>query len=607
MFRIGISPDWELYTKYEDLFNDVLPPVCRYFPEYVLMHEKMYDIDLHALLVCIVYSSYRSHVCFNSTVHPFTDDERVAGDDELGRIADDFLERAKAGGAKAVRTSYITVSHGGDTPVVYCHNNFYLNKYYRYEKSIAQFISNHSVNEEAYSPELYEESAAVLFGNAVWNQGQRAAARTALQKKFSVIAGGPGTGKTTTVCKVLLMRIQQARRADKELSIVMLAPTGKAAARLQESVQAGVHSLLKDPALSDELRECAEHIPQEAGTVHRLLYGSRHTQTLPCDLFIIDESSMIDINNFYALISRCADTASMILLGDTYQLASVEAGSVLSDISGAARPRSSAFCATITHSFRFDPQGGIGKAARLLSESRGEELYDFITSDDPGIRFIDTGGVHSSRVSSVLVQAFSAVFGSFEEYARYTARTDPAESIALFHRCAVLCALRKGPYGVAGINDTIEQLLFSRGYIACGSRLYNHMPLLVTKNSYLLDLYNGDTGILRYSDEMLKLYLKRDSDKSLRMINPVMLESYEKSYAMTIHKSQGSEFDSVIIVLPEKPLPILSRELLYTAVTRARKRVVIIGSKASIISAAGRQTRRMSGLTAMLDAAQEPG
>ncbi|MFW6365947.1 MAG: exodeoxyribonuclease V subunit alpha [Spirochaetota bacterium] len=591
-----------LYGSFSRLFAEVIPAVCRHFSAYAFVHEPDYCTKLHALIVVIVYSSCRSHVCFDKNQDPFETDETVTADDILLSQAGLLLALAREGAAEAEAGRYRTVDTAGRTAPVIAHNGkFYLNKFFHYEHASAAFIGHRVQEDTGIDRELLAESAGVLFPGG-GDGGQYSAAVTAASRRFSVIAGGPGTGKTTTVCKVLLLRIQQAVQRGKDCRILMLAPTGKAASRLKESVRSGIQAMVTSGLLSGELASYVKQIPEDVYTVHRALYPVKNGGILPYNLVVLDESSMIDLSLFHRLVSHCADDVSMILLGDGNQLSSVQAGSVLSDITGSVGEVTSC-CTYLTRSYRFDPQGGIGKAASLIVQSQGAELLDFLHSGDPDVRLVERRA-GAAGLTDDIREAIDFAAGSFGEYARYAKTGGHGESVALFHRFALLAALREGPFGVSQLNVSIERLLAAEKAVSPSGRLYENMPLLITKNSYLLDVYNGDTGVLRKINGRLRCCILQEEGKPFRTINPVMLESYEKAYAMTIHKSQGSEFDGVVVVLPDRPVPLLTRELLYTAVTRARKRVAVIATRETVLYAAERRTSRMSGLAGLLTATE---
>lgn len=450
---------------------------------------------------------------------------------------------------------------------------------------------------------------------------QAVAAAVALLKKFTVISGGPGTGKTTTVVKVLALMIEQA---SKPLRIALTAPTGKAAARLRESISRA----RADLPCSPQVREA---IPVDTSTIHRLLganasgtsfrFGS--DRPLRVDVVVLDEASMVDLALMRQLISALPATAQLIILGDRDQLASVEAGAVLADLCG-KRERSAGFAAllaelfdrncekdgslqippagsalndaivTLTTSRRFDAQGGIGQLCRLLNAGEGEKALQLLRRDDPRIHWADLP--EPTALTAALADEVDAWV------ADYLAAADPKVALRRLGRFMLLTALRQGPVGSIDMNKRIEELLTSRQRIDSGKLWYAGRPVMITRNAPGQDLFNGDIGLTLpdpAADGALRVFFTTASGEA-RGISPLTLPAHETAFAMTVHKSQGSEFSRVVLILPGQRTTLLTRELLYTAVSRARDSLKIFGDQELFIAAAQERVVRTSGLREQL-------
>jgi exodeoxyribonuclease V alpha subunit len=428
---------------------------------------------------------------------------------------------------------------------------------------------------------------------------QRAAAVAALQSGICVVSGGPGTGKTSTVAKILVLLLQQP--GGEGLRIALAAPTGKAAARLKDSLRGAGGRL----GLSEGLMR---RFPEEVSTIHRLLGVMGGTgrcryhagNPLPHDLVVIDEASMVALPLMARLTEALRPAARLILLGDRDQLASVEAGAVLGDICGGDRSAVSLSplarsLVMLRKNYRFGDDSGIGRISRLVNGGAGEEALALIGSGAAdGIVWRDLPG------AALLVQALAGPVT--EGYGGYLAETDPARALALFDRFRLLCAVRQGPYGVESLNGIVEQALAGAGLIGHRERWYRGRPIMITANDYSLRLFNGDVGIIMSDgsgENALRAYFPAP-DGGVRSFLPLRLPPHETAFAMTVHKSQGSEFDRVLMVLPDRDLPVVTRELVYTGITRARREVELWGNADGFVAGVARCITRRSGLRELL-------
>lgn len=492
---------------------------------------------------------------------------------------------------------------GEHTPLVLDHDGrLYFYRYWRYEQELARVIlCKAGAHGGAFNEVRMKEGLQRLFpaGDDTGTTSQQQAASAALCSLFSVITGGPGTGKTSTVVRVLALILEQP--GGMKQRIAMAAPTGKAAARLNSSITAIRESL----SCADEIKSA---IPSEVVTVHRLLGtrpGSvrfRHTAAnpLPYDTVIVDEASMVDLPLMAALVTALMPAARLILLGDREQLASVEAGAVLGDICSAGEAPSSPLGGNVVFldkNYRFQAGSGIGALARAVNEGRGRDAVELLKNRMPGgtaWRDVQEPALLNRLLEARVNCGYRTVFEA----------ASPSEALQRFERFRILCAFRDGPglSGVNNVNRAVESILAREGLIEPHDLWYRGRPLLITANDYPMQLFNGDTGLL-FPDldhgGAIRAFFP-DSDGGLRSIAPERLPGHETAFAMTVHKSQGSEFDRVLLILPAIESELLTRELLYTAITRAKESVEIWGDEALFSAAAGRKNERHSGLMELL-------
>jgi exodeoxyribonuclease V alpha subunit len=393
--------------------------------------------------------------------------------------------------------------------------------------------------------------------------------------RLEVIAGGPGTGKTSRVARMVSELIEQA--ADRPPLIALAAPTGKAAARLQEAVY----------------EQVAAGAGLQAATLHRLLGwrpGShsrfahdRHNR-LPHDVVIVDETSMVSLSLMARLVEAVRPDARLVLVGDPGQLASIEAGVVLADIVGAGRG-----VVMLEHVHRFG--AGIARLADAIRQGDGDSTVAALRAAPEEITWlpidVDTTEAGFELVRDRAVAAGLAVVGAARE-------GDALEALAALGRFRLLCAHRRGPYGVSDWSSRVQAWL-APDIDDIEQRDFVGRPLLVTENDYELGLYNGDTGVIvAGAGERPAAAFERGGE--VLRFSPLRLGAVDTVYAMTIHKSQGSQFDTAAVLLPAPTSRILTRELLYTGVTRARRQLILVGTEAAVRQAVERPVARASGL-----------
>ena len=500
------------------------------------------------------------------------------------------------GWVEAVRGSRLVAGPddgGAARPLRLSGTLLYLERYWQQEESVREALERRSaaappaVDTDALTRDLDRlfPPAAAPTGSA---DHQREAAEASARRWVTVLAGGPGTGKTTTVARLLaLLRGQPGR----PLRVALAAPTGKAAARLQEAVTTAAEEL---PA-EDRARVGA----LEASTLHRLLGWRpdsksrfRHdaSNPLPHDVVVVDEMSMVSLTLMARLLEAVRADARLVLVGDPDQLSSVEAGAVLADITGPAQ-RS---VVRLTHNWRF--KGGIAELADAIRTGDADRAVELLTSGRADVTLADLDPSAGLAAAGEGLGELARTLRS-SAAAALAAATDGEIGAALTaveqHR--LLCAHRRGPYGVTRWNLEAEHWLAAAvpGYGVDGDTSLGR-PLLVTANDRDLDLWNGDTGVVVRTPSGIRAAFARAAGPAL--FPPVRLDAVQTVHAMTVHKAQGSQFAAVTLVLPPPESPLLTRELLYTAVTRATTRVLLLGSEDAVRAAVGRPANRASGL-----------
>ena len=528
-------------------------------------------------------------------------------------------------------------------------DRLYLHRYFDYERRLARRLTqarhagtggpsgaSAGAGDSIDSPalrarlaELFAANAARLDGAADW---QQLAAALALRGRLTVISGGPGTGKTTTVVNLLACLIALA----PDCRIALAAPTGKAAARMTDAIRQRAQHL--PPELRDKM-------PAESSTVHRLLgvtpAGFAHDadNRLAIDALVVDEASMLDLALATRLLEAVPPTARIVLLGDKDQLAAVESGAVFAELSidptltpdcvrelaaltgtpaqaivppAPARVSALQDCAVwFTQTYRFSRDSGVGRLANYVNTGQARAAADWLRdAADEDVRWLEAG--EGADPQAVLREMDSG----FADYVRSVA-ADPGDVAAItdsFGRFRVLCALRDGPRGVTALNATMTRRFRAELSLpglppaggglegALASPWFAGRPVLVLDNDYVLRLFNGDIGIaLPDANGVLLVHFPDASAPGgFRAIAPVRLPRHETAFAMTIHKSQGSEFDGILVMLPQQRSRVLTRELLYTAITRARRQVTLVADEAVLAQAIGTPTTRHSGLLARL-------
>ncbi|MGP9802934.1 exodeoxyribonuclease V subunit alpha [Rheinheimera sp. NSM] len=518
-------------------------------------------------------------------------------------------------------------------PLVLADERLYLNRLYQAEQQVKQQINRRvstvlplpatvTAQLEALFPPAAPTSATVPTGptGPTEPDWQKLACAMALQRRFAIITGGPGTGKTTTVVKLLVL-LQQA--AAHKLTIKLAAPTGKAAVRLTESIS-GARAKLSEQLSPQQM----ERIPTEVTTLHRLLgavpnrRSFKHNQQnlLQLDVLVVDEASMVDLEMMAALLAALPERAQLVLLGDKDQLSSVEAGSVLGDLCrgadlGGYRSDTLALLTPFTalplaqwqgngtvlnqatvmlrHSHRFDSKSGIGQLAAAVNRGDIQAPALFSQFDDITLLAGNSPEVLKATVVAGYRQYLQLMQQPLTEREQWAGAV-----LGCYSRFQLLCALRSGDWGVEGLNQQISQWLSSAGLIDARQLWYAGRPVMMQRNNYSLGLMNGDIGITLIDPQNGQLRVVFQlADGSLKWVLPSRLSEVETAFAITVHKSQGSEFNHCCLVLPADNSPLLSRELLYTGITRAKQQFSLLCANPALLQQAiARRVARSSGL-----------
>ena len=552
----------------------------------------------------------------------------------------------------ALRQSKLIALEKGNTPLVLEGNRLYLRRYWQYQQTLNTSIQQRLLPIRECLPIALLNQSTALFPAIPESpkipDWQKIACVLALRSRFTIITGGPGTGKTTTLTKLLALLInltQYESNNTKKLNILLAAPTGKAAARVSESISKALDNL----NISEDIKQA---IPKKASTLHRLL-GSRHDSRrfihhrdnpIVADIVVVDEGSMIDLEMMASLLDALPDTAQLILLGDKDQLASVEAGSVMGDLCLGAE--NSAYDEStrswisqyagellieptktgsainqqtimLRYSHRFNELSGIGQLAKAVNAGNAEQAQSILNNlstysdliPEPRTDYLKLREQPNPDTANRLLRKLVTLNTGINDngnpndrqgYGYYLAliqENRPTDStqyddwakqvLVAFDTFQVLCALRRGVWGIEEINQRIEDWLFPQQK---PSLWYEGRPVMITRNDYTLGLMNGDIGIaLKDSTGKLRVAFPNDdplADIKIRWISPMRLPDVETAFAITVHKSQGSEFSHVALVLPENRSPVITRELIYTGITRAKENFTLLESSGDVFNQA---------------------
>ncbi len=530
-------------------------------------------------------------------------------------------------------------------PLLFQHNRLYFYRYWQAENRLARYLIQ-AVGSESKNTniELNRRILSTLFQPQPQTDWQQVAVATALKKRFCLISGGPGTGKTRTVAMLLAaLQLKQSEQERPPLNIALAAPTGKAAARLKESISASLLSL----DLPETLKQV---VPTNASTIHRLIGMHAHSDTprhhaknpLHLDVLVVDEASMIDLFVMDKLLATLKPATRLILLGDKDQLASVEAGNMMGELGELitlgyraehctyltettgypiypTAPNVPAICDSLCHlrhSYRFSDQSGIGRLAAEINARQAVGSWQIFANTDfhdlQRITYPSTAEFAEKRqwvqhcVNLVVQQAV-------EHYRHYLTLVKQREKspqhvsvsaiFAAFQQVRFLSALRVSELGVEQLNQSIAEALQRARLIHFkqSRESYIGKPILITENAPQNHVFSGDIGLMLPDENgQLRVYFEQQQDNEHRHLSPSRVPSYEPAYVMTVHKSQGSEFQHTLMVMPLTTSPVLTKELLYTAVTRAKQKFTLFGDEQTWKHAVKTSIQRQSGLREQL-------
>ena len=484
-------------------------------------------------------------------------------------------------------------------------SRLYLERLWTAERQVAdrlRDLAGQAPADLARSPERIEAALDRFFPRSAPSDRPRAAARAAARHRLCVVTGGPGTGKTTIVAGIMALLVELGLAAADRIALA--APTGKAAARLQEAVQKAVNEAI--PAHGDALRSAVPALAEfaaTASTLHRLLIDSAKAgSSLAADALVVDEGSMVDLSLMERTLRALPEGARLILLGDASQLASVQPGAVFADLCAAGDTVDSPLhpCVVrLDHNWRFDAKGGVGRLATGIA--RGDAAAARAALDDPSedaalLRPLGDGAAFARFASAFADEHAAPLLLALRGAGRAAGAGAGTGSFPLFQ---VLCAHRVGPFGSERFNTLVEQRLRARALVLAGDEFYPGRPLIITRNDPRSCLSNGDTGMVVLDPQgrrRVRFPELRDAERRPRLVAPARLPAHESCFALTVHRAQGSEYDEVAVVPGPVASRVATRELLYTAATRARRRVIVHGTMGSVLAALERRTQRASGL-----------
>ncbi|MBW2412053.1 MAG: exodeoxyribonuclease V subunit alpha [Deltaproteobacteria bacterium] len=609
----------------------MISPIDFHFGQFIMQFSKKYDPDIFLAAALASRATQHGDICLDLSKCA---ESAVF---ENGRHHKTFVAPELTGWLKKLKAFPAIGNPGQKRPLILDdHHRLYLFRYWEYETKLAGMIRQRVYDQsiDPHGPRLkkcLKKHFPAEKDHAVdW---QKIAAITAVLNKISIITGGPGTGKTFTITKILVLLMEMADGGG--LKTCLAAPTGKAAARLQESIRQSI-----------QLMKCSERIKSEIATevktIHRLLNpraGSPYfhyngENPLAADIVIIDEASMVDLALMSKLVQAVPMSARLVLIGDKDQLASVEAGSVLGDICdrnilhGFSKEYKAKVLAltdedldvnqkpssqkaglqdcivVLSKSYRFSGDSDIGPLSRFVNQGDSENTLNLLRhSENRTIAWYD-------------MDSEEAVFKALEDkivegYRSYLASQDPVSALKEFSRFKILCALRIGPLGVASINRLAEEILQRHGLMqpdpggansfepGGSNSWYKGRPVLITRNDYNLGLFNGDIGVTwpdpAGSPQDLLVFFPAANDQ-VKSYAIHRLPEHETVFAMTVHKSQGSEFDEIILLVPPKNYSVLTRELIYTGLTRAKHKFSLWAKSSVLENAIKQKIERTSGL-----------
>ena len=616
------------------LGDGVIGPIDWQFANHISRYDSCREVVLAAAMVSQALGQQNSCVDLRQRCDH---GEMIPGAGIESPPLDQWLE--------LLHNSEVVGSVGDHAPLLLDGDLLYLSRYLRCESEIAEELLARAevigVDERWLRQRLDH-----YFGDAEPPDWQKLAAACALGRRFALIAGGPGTGKTTTVVKILALLLEQRQHQGDagHYRIRMAAPTGKAAARLAQSIA----SALQDQASIEP--EIAAVLPTEVATIHRLLrplpnstrFRHHAGNPLACEVLLVDEVSMIDIGLMAQLLAALKPGTRIILLGDRDQLPSVGVGQLLHDLCASLGAAGSKHClayspaqqgflerscgfsldawvrpgqqpglgdciALLQRSYRFGADSGIGELAQIVNGGDEAGARELLLRVDAG-GYSDISALVPSATSSQWLAQLAAPYVGLVRQC-LDPELSAQQKLQTLEDYRILCALREGAGGVQRVNQYIESYLAQQGLASEMQPYYPGRPIMVTENNYSLQLYNGDNGLILRDDSGQLYACFEGVDGMPRRVAISRLPRHECSYAISVHKSQGSEYRHVALVLPpSRPrelAPLVTRELVYTAVTRAREQLTLAVTAELLCVAIRRRVHRDTGLAARLHRVQQ--
>lgn len=588
-------------TIHDILQQPGFSPLDRVFAKFIARRQKDNSILLPLAAAWVSRQLARGHVCLDLSRTPRTE----PGEESEWPSLDEWK--------MALQNNTLVGTSDEFKPFLLEGHRLYLQRYRRYEYQLASEILRRGAQRPSFNPVLLRDGLRRYFPKG--SERQALAGFASVARSLLILSGGPGTGKTTTALRMLALLQEQTPSIP--LRFILAAPTGKAAVRLADAMRNGIEAL----SLPEILRQ---NLPQKASTLHRVLGPSKNKKySLPADVILVDEASMVDLPLMARMFEAIPESARVILLGDQEQLASVEVGSVLRDLVRAAggdgewtdlaliqeyeKVRGASWSESLQSHGSPHPLSGnlvvLRENYRFGNESQIYQVCDAVRKGNASRALKVLRSMRTSEVAwmdlperaSLGLALKPMVKKGFDRMLRASGAIEALASLQTFR---VLTPLREGPFGLHELNALIEKLLEEAGFLKVNPGPYAGLPILVTRNDPMLQLFNGDLGIFWPDDSIggkLAAWFEDDAG-GIRRIPPINLPPYEKAFAMTIHKSQGSECDEALVILPGRDLPILTREWIYTALSRAKKRVSLWGREDVFSHAVCRRIERHSGL-----------